>query len=161
MLREDCPEALRLLKMAEDLATDYFDDISEEQADVLLRTAQVLLLKREDESSRCTHVFHLQSNSCTHFIYVLAFPDVDARSEELLNKAHEMFVTIHTLTHHKALACKVSSFVVYLCICMCVVCHKEMKFNGVVTCVKLQRKITSKLRSIRFEKTVIKLTSFG
>lgn len=113
MLKEDCPEALRLLKMAEDLAMDYFDDISEEQADVLLRTAQILLLKREDESSWCTHIIHPQSNSCTHFICVLPFPDVDARAEELLNKAHDMFVTIHALTHQKALACKVSSFVFF------------------------------------------------
>ena len=62
MLKEDYSEALRLLKMAEDLATDFFDDISEEQADVLLRTAQILLLKREEESSWCIHIFSPMMN---------------------------------------------------------------------------------------------------
>lgn len=59
MLKEDYLEALRLLKMAEELAVDYFDDTSEEQADVLLRTAQILLLKREEESSWSINIFHL------------------------------------------------------------------------------------------------------
>ena len=44
--------------MAEDLAMDYFDDFSEERADVLLRTAQILLLKREEESSWCIEILH-------------------------------------------------------------------------------------------------------